>query len=168
MVLILGAACMAQAQLTPTNPPANVVLAWDPPASNGVAGYNVYWGPGARFYTNVLSTTNLTARITGLERGVTYYFAATAVSVTGLESEFSNEVSYATPARPTAPVLRLGRVKGWQLQGRGEPYQMYLVQRTTDLAAWATISTVTADRHGAFVADDVGAAAVAAFYRTAL
>jgi len=34
-------------------------------------------------------------------------------------------------------------VQGWQLQGQGEPYQTYRLERTTDLAIWATISTVS-------------------------
>src|SRR5512138_1032300 len=124
-ILMIAAAFAVNAQLAPTNPPANVVLAWDPPATSGIAGYNVYWGAASRHYTNLVTTTNLTATINNLDRGTTYYFAATAFSVTGLESEFSNEVSYTPPARPIAPVLRLSIANGWRLDGEAEAYQTY-------------------------------------------
>lgn len=167
-ILMLAAACAVNAQLVPTNTPANVVLAWDASPSTEVTGYNVYWGSASGYYTNLVTTTNLTAIITNLQRGVTYYFAATAFTATGLESEFSNEVSYAPAARPVAPVLRLSMVHGWRVQGQGEPYQMYRLQRTTNLVAWVTVATATADRHGAFSACDPEPTALAAFYRTAL
>ena len=104
----------------------------------------------------------LTARLAGLN------CAATAFTATGLESEFSNEVSYTTLARPIAPVLRLAMVHGWRVQGQGEPYQRYRLQRTTNLVAWVTVTTVTADRHGAFAVNDPAPNALMAFYRAAL
>ena len=122
--LIFAAACAVNAQLVPADPAANVVLAWDTPASSGVVGYKIYWGAESRCYTNLVTTTNLTATITNLQRGITYYFAATACTASGLESEFSNEVSYTPPARPIAPVLRLSLSEGCRVHGQGEPYQM--------------------------------------------
>ena len=101
-IFVLMAACVVSARLTPSNPPVNVVLAWDASPSGEVTGYRVYWGAASRCYTNVLATTNLIATVTNLQRGVTYYFAVTAFTATGLESEFSNEVSYTAPARPVA------------------------------------------------------------------
>ena len=144
------------------------MLSWTASSSAGVVGYNVYWGPASRLYTNVLSTTNLTATVTNLQRGITYYFAATAFTSTGLESEFSNEVSYTPPARPISPVLRLSFLHGLKLNGEGEPYQTYQIQRTKNLAAWVTITQVTADRQGAWSASDPEPPRVAAFYRAAL
>ncbi len=85
MLLVLAAALAARAQLTPTTPPANVVLAWDAVTSSGVVGYKVYWGAASGDYTNVVSVTNLTVTISNLVRGVTYYFAATSFTETGLE-----------------------------------------------------------------------------------
>ena len=167
-IFVLMAACVVSAQLTPSNPPANVVLAWDASPSGEVTGYRVYWGAASRCYTNVLATTNLIATVTNLQRGVTYYFAVTAFTATGLESEFSNEVSYTAPARPVAPILRLSMAASRELQGRGEPYQTYRIERTTDLAVWVAMTTVTADGHGTFTASDPGPSCMAAFYRTAL
>ena len=165
---MLAAACAANAQLVPTTTTARVVLAWDASPSAEVVGYNVYWGSAPRFYTNLVATTNLTATITNLHRGSTYYFAATAFTSAGLESDFSNEVSYTPAARPLSPVLRLAMADGWQLQGQGEPYEIYRLQRTTNLVTWVTFTTAMADRHGAFSACDPGPVVMAAFYRTAL
>jgi hypothetical protein len=44
-----------------------------------------------------------TAALSGLEGGRTYYFAATAYDIYGIESSFSNEVSYTVPVGDTTP-----------------------------------------------------------------
>jgi hypothetical protein len=63
-----------------------------------VTGYNVYYGVASRVYTNKVTLGNVTnATIAGLQEGVTYYFAATAFNAVGLESDFSEEVSYTVP-----------------------------------------------------------------------
>ena len=75
-----------------------VMLAWDPSASSYVTSYNIYVGTASATYTNVISTGNVTlATVTGLAWGVTYYYAATAVDINGVESDFSNEISYKRP-----------------------------------------------------------------------
>ena len=97
--------------LTLTNPPpAYQILAWDSePASNNIAFYKLYWGVTPKTYTNVLAFTNNTGTVSNLVRGVTYYFAATAVNTNGLEStNFSNEVFTNSPTPPSPPtVLRI-------------------------------------------------------------
>lgn len=75
---------------------ASVALAWDPPFSvtnDVIVGYNLYYGPASRTYTNVVSTLNTTATVSNLWTGVTTYFAATAKDFVGLESDYSAEVS---------------------------------------------------------------------------
>ena len=73
-----------------------MTLAWDPsPGTNVIAHYNVYWGSATRTYTNAVNVgTNLTATVTNLMAGPTYYFAATATDQSGLESDYSAEVSW--------------------------------------------------------------------------
>ena len=56
--------------------------------------YNVHYGTGSLAYTNVVTATNTTVEIIGLKEALVYYFAATAVDDTGLESDFSNEVTW--------------------------------------------------------------------------
>jgi hypothetical protein len=59
-----------------------------------IANYNVYYGVASATYTNVVAAgTNSTVSISNLVNGTTYYFAATAVDTSGLESDYSTEVS---------------------------------------------------------------------------
>ena len=76
----------------------SVTLSWNPVTSANVAGYNVYDGSASGNYTNVTSVGNVTnATISGLTEGVTYYFAITTLSASGLESAYSSEISYTVP-----------------------------------------------------------------------
>jgi hypothetical protein len=98
---------------TRTNINPSVTLAWTaPPVSTNytVVGYNVYMGTATGNYSSVVyvagvGTTTVTVT-NGLVRGARYYFAATSVGSTGLESVYSNEVSAVIPVLPVAPVLQ--------------------------------------------------------------
>ncbi len=82
---------------TPEVRAADVTLAWDPNPEPAVEGYRVYYGKASGFYTNVLDVGNRTdCVIPGLDAGTTYFFACTAYSATGDESNFSGEIVYAT------------------------------------------------------------------------
>ena len=78
-----------------------VTLAWDAsPGTNVIANYNVYYGVASATYTNVAAAgTNLTVSISNLVEGTTYFFAATAVDTSGLESDYSTEVSNLIPIK---------------------------------------------------------------------
>ncbi|MHB8108962.1 MAG: InlB B-repeat-containing protein [Syntrophorhabdaceae bacterium] len=72
---------------------ANVSLAWD--AAAGVAGYKVYYGTSSRNYTASVNVGNTTTRtVSSLTDGTKYYFSVTAYNSSGVESPYSNEVSY--------------------------------------------------------------------------
>lgn len=76
----------------------SVTLTWSPSPIASVAGYKVYYGGASRTYTNTVTlgnTTNVT--ISGLSEGATYFFGATTVDGSGVESDFSNEATYAIP-----------------------------------------------------------------------
>src|SRR6185369_17583688 len=76
----------------------SINLAWDGSSDTTVVGYRLYYGVGSGQYTNSLAVgTNTNAVVSGLVDGATYYFAATAVGNSGLESTFSNEISYSVP-----------------------------------------------------------------------
>ena len=65
-----------------------VSLAWDPSASTNAAGYKIHYGVVSRTYTNTVAVGNTTnTTISGLVDGVTYYFAATTLDGSGLESD---------------------------------------------------------------------------------
>ena len=84
-----------------------VTLAWNPDSVSGLAGYHLYEGIASGTYTNDLSVGNQTnATISGLTLGVKYFFALTAYTSNGLESPFSNEISY-TPGTNALPTIVL-------------------------------------------------------------
>jgi List-Bact-rpt repeat protein/fibronectin type III domain protein len=86
---------------------SSVTLAWDPSASAGVAGYNIYYGPSTHTYTNMVTAGNATnVTVSGLIGGATYYFAATAYDSFGVESDYSSETNYVVPSSGNqAPTL---------------------------------------------------------------
>ena len=85
-----------------THAQSSVTLAWD--ASDPTYTYKIYYGSATATYTNTVAAgTNLTAVVTNLSLGTTYYFVATATDTNKLESAFSNEISTAIPAKPAAP-----------------------------------------------------------------
>ncbi len=103
---LLALICGASFALAPLAALATgtVTLAWDPsPGTNDViANYNLYYGAASGTYTNVVAAgTNLTASVSNLLEGITYYFAATAVDTNGLESDYSAEVSAMICRPPT-------------------------------------------------------------------
>ena len=78
---------------------SDATLAWDPASDPTVLGYNVYIGGASRSYTNVVNVGDATSlTISNLTPGVTYYFAATTYTVSGIESEYSAEAVYTPQA----------------------------------------------------------------------
>lgn len=81
-----------------------VTLAWDPNPETNVAGYIMYYGSESRNYTNSVDVGNITTNmVCGLVDGVTYFFAVTAYNTDGMQSDYSDEVSYVRPG--TWPVV---------------------------------------------------------------
>ncbi len=87
---------------------AEVTLAWDPSPDANVVRYYVYYGAGSADYTNRVNAGNATSvTISNLLVAGGYYFAATAVDDSGLESDFSNEISYTVPVPQQMAVIEL-------------------------------------------------------------
>ena len=79
----------------------SVTLEWDP-ADGDVSGYKLYYGNESGNYDNVIDVGNTTVyTVEGLEEGKVYYFSATSYNDEGLESDFSNEVSYEVQSENT-------------------------------------------------------------------
>lgn len=152
--LLLPMLSQAQFLQPSNNPPASIQLAWDASSSPDVGSYNVYYGVGSGQYTNKVTSvgTNLTVTIT-LLRGASYYFAATAVSTNGLESDFSNEINYRPANKPVPPFLRLAKIN-FAVMGVTEPYALVKVESTKDLHAWGLVGSATADGAGVFSVSD--------------
>jgi hypothetical protein len=89
------AAALAMMALEAVAGGSSVMLAWDPSVSPAIAGYRVYQGTNSHAYTTTISAGAATqTTLAGLNSGVTYFFAVTAYDTSGLESDFSSEVSY--------------------------------------------------------------------------
>lgn len=90
----------------------SITLAWNPNTEPDLAGYRLYYGASPRNYTVQLPVaipdapaTNVTATVSGLTPGRTYFFAVTALTRDGLESGYSTEVRYAVPNPLVPPVV---------------------------------------------------------------
>lgn len=80
------------------------ILAWDAVPVAGVDGYILYYGNASGNYTMSVDVGNYTtAAISGLEEGMTYYFAVAAYDVYDNESPYSNEVSYTNAVADETP-----------------------------------------------------------------
>jgi hypothetical protein len=157
---------------------ATVTLAWNASAGSSVAGYHLYYGGVTQNYTNMVDAGRATnCTVTGLNVGLTYYFAVTAYDVVGLESPFSPEISYTVPTTnsvppstnstppPTnsAPVgkghkaklqLNLSASKQATLTASAPAGYVYDVQASPDMKTWTTISRVTASSAGTITYTD--------------
>ena len=101
LAVLMLSATLAVAQPVPPTPTPTVnlapglvskplVLAWDAPTNTfGVSGYNIHWGPVTGSLTNIVNVgTNLTVILQNPTTN--QFYAATAYSLDGEESEFSN------------------------------------------------------------------------------
>ena len=98
---LLGALVVAWATVAGAQ---RVTLAWDASSCACAAGYRLYWGTNTRSYSFVTNVGPALTQSVVLPRGGRWFFAVTAYSTNGLESEFSSEVTWED--KPAAPVMR--------------------------------------------------------------
>ena len=68
---------------------------WKPNTEDDLAGYKIHYGNSRRNYDSHINVGKQTSyTITGLVKGKTYYFAATAYDFAGNESDYSAEAVY--------------------------------------------------------------------------
>ena len=74
---------------------ADVTLAWNAKQSTDIAGYRIYYGTCSGIYTSRVDAGKVTnLKISDLNKGQTYYFAATTYDHNGNESNFLQEAVY--------------------------------------------------------------------------
>ncbi len=129
---------------------SQVTLAWDPSPSANIAGYRLYQGNSSRTYNAMLDVGNTNAATSaGLLAGTTYFFAVTAYDTLGLESTFSDEVSYTVPTNsPPALQLQISGSQDLLLTGIGTPGSTYEVQTSADLQNWSPIGVLAVNLAG--------------------
>ena len=82
-----------------------VNLTWNPDTSEGVAGYKIYTGPASRVYTTTVDVGGSTTVALPLPFWSTNYVAATCYDEAGMESDYSDEVTFSAPA----PVVNISK-----------------------------------------------------------
>jgi hypothetical protein len=135
----------------------SATLAWNRSPDSNVIGYRVYYGPASGIYTNAIDVGNITTNtVPGLTGGVTCFFAVTAYNALGLESDFSNEISY----RPVDPGVRIRITPARQvvLTVTSQIGHTYEILATQDLKTWTVIGTVTVGAGGSLDFTDTTAA----------
>lgn len=85
----------------------SALLSWTPPTENtdgspltNLNGYKVYWGPSAGSYSNTVTLNNqpgLSSYVVDNLTPGTWFFVVTALSTSGVESQFSNAASKTIP-----------------------------------------------------------------------
>jgi len=131
------------AQILPGGDPlSSITLQWDPSIDPQVVGYKIYYGTTSHNYTDVVVVGNvLTTTISGLQPGVTYYFAATAYDVFGNESDFSNEISRTVPTMAATLTAATCSVGQFSFGVSGIPGLPYVVETSTNLVDWTAVQT---------------------------
>ena len=78
----------------------SVSLAWDVPTTyvdgtpvTGLVGYKVYYGTASRTYTHIIDVGTVPSCTVNFLSHTTYYFAITAYDSSGIESDYSTELS---------------------------------------------------------------------------
>jgi hypothetical protein len=143
-----------------------LTLVWDASPSAEVAGYRVYYGAASGSYTNSMVVGNVrTCTVPGLVSGATYFFAITAYTAGGPESDFSNEISF-VPGVPTVQIRVTSRGPVI-LTVKGLIGHTYEIQVTRNLKTWTVLGAVTAGADGSVNFIDAKAGSVGQrFYRT--
>lgn len=89
----------------PTTNAPSITFAWSPSTSTNfvLGGYNLYYGPAVRTYTNSINVGKINQYTVTLGRGIQYYFAVTVFDTNNIESDYSSEVAYKTGTVPAPP-----------------------------------------------------------------
>ena len=118
---------------------------WNRSLDTNVQGYKVYYGTVSHQYSNSIVAGNVTnTLVTGIQPGVTYYFAATSYNAAGWESAYSAEISYAN-FLTNAPLTSAATTSsGFNFSVNGTAASRYVVEASTDLIYWVAVATNTA------------------------
>jgi hypothetical protein len=123
-----------------------VTLAWDDSDPN-VAGYRLYYGIASRTYPVAIDVGPATScSVSNLISGTTYFFAVTAYSHFGIESDFSSEIAYTSGDFASDSSLRIASIfaddRGTVLSWASEPGALYRVLATQTLTdpVWVDVS----------------------------
>jgi hypothetical protein len=146
----------------------SVTLQWNRSPSVAAVGYHLYYGTASGNYTSSKLLGNVTTNtVVGLASNVTYFFALKTYDAHGLESDFSNEISFA----PGVPDLQIRAASDGHfiLTVSGLINHTYQILATQTFTDWTVIGSVIISASGSQSFTDIDAASFPQrFYRTQL
>src|ERR1700756_4132183 len=90
-------ACLSMKFCAAAHAQQTATLGWDAEPPVTVSGYYLYYGGASGVYTNKLDVgTNITATVSNLVAGASYFFAVSSYDAQRLKSTLSSEVSLTT------------------------------------------------------------------------
>ena len=93
--VVLGSIISLFGFLLPAQAATSVTLTWDRSGASGIAGYRLHYGTSSHNLSQTRDLGNTTTTtVSNLLPGQTYYFAVTDYNTAGVESIYSNEVSF--------------------------------------------------------------------------
>ncbi len=112
-IFLVVAATILSGAFSSVRAAQNVTLAWDADTSSTtLAGYLVYYGTASGNYSKTVDVGNSNSvSIQALADNTTYYFVVTEYDALGVESAYSNEVSFVTVGQ-SAPTVSLANTAG--------------------------------------------------------
>ncbi len=128
-----------------------------------MTGYEVWYGEVSGVYTDGVNTgSNLSATVSGLTPGLTYYFVATSYYANGDESVFSNEITNYPPlppsilTQPKSQTVILSNAASFRSVVSGSApltIQWYdgrnaIAGATNSVLSWASVAASNAGRYG--------------------
>lgn len=153
---------VAFSQQLPGSPHQSVTLAWSPSPDSSVTGYHLYYGQTFVSPTNRLDVgMGLTATVTNLESGLTYFFYATAYDASGVESEPSNLITHTPTSGPSSPSDLFAkavttRSVSLRWQNNSSDVDGFYIERSLDGDTFTTVATVGASATNHVFTDNQG------------
>lgn len=142
-----------------------VVLAWDKSPDSSVVGYKIYaMKEPATDYTLAVTVGDVDTATVNTRPYQNAKFVATAMDANGLESDFSNECIYSTPASKLSITKTMnGPSTVITLKAPVFNGMVYRIEGSSDLQTWNTVSSGTATSNNLSV--PFNPAVPVAFYR---
>jgi hypothetical protein len=161
-IVVLGSIISLFGPLLPARAATSLTLAWDPSGASDTRGYRLHYGTSSHSYSQTSDLGNTTTTtVSNLLPGQTYYFAVTDYNTAGVQSSYSNEVSFTA----TIPIAD-GSDVSKDFNNDGKPdlvlentangeRQIWLMNKET-ISSISNLPSISADWHIAGVGDLLG------------
>ena len=154
----------------------SVTLGWDADLVHQVSGYKVYYGTQTGVYTNSINVgLNTEATLGNLVNGQQYFCVVTAYNASGLESGYSNELTFSYDSGdPSSGTLRVSKLTfgadqlvHFDVEG-ATPGRTAEIYASGDLKTWTLIGSYTLESGTLTIRDPEGEGAPQRFYKISI